>query len=247
MKVCTQCGFPKLECDFHCLKLGKDGLNPACKGCIGEYGRRHRVGYKDRHLELRELRKESLRSLVSSLKAGPCFDCGRCFIPEGMHFDHRPGESKITNVCRMIDSVKSEKHILHEIAKCDLVCVGCHRLRGASRIFIMDHYHCPDHVSYEKLCYPCRQRDCQRMKKNRAKSFVESLKKAPCSDCGHFYEPILMDFDHRPDTDKAASLALACSRGWGLKKLAGEIAKCDLVCCWCHVDRTVSRRISRAA
>lgn len=46
-----------------------------------------------------------------------------------MDFDHRPDEVKVKNVSQLktLDDVKAE------IAKCDVVCSNCHRLRTKRR------------------------------------------------------------------------------------------------------------------
>lgn len=67
-----------------------------------------------------------ITSYVNEIKRGPCSDCGGAFDPVCMDFDHRPGEVKYRNVAHLrynLDAVKAE------IAKCDLVCANCHRIR----------------------------------------------------------------------------------------------------------------------
>jgi len=51
-----------------------------------------------------------------------------------MDFDHRPGEEKLflLKVSKMV-TYKLET-VLLEIAKCDLVCANCHRMRTQRRI-----------------------------------------------------------------------------------------------------------------
>lgn len=58
-------------------------------------------------------------------------DCRGTFPPECMDFDHRPGEVKLFNVgvYKRISSQKLEV----EIAKCDIVCSNCHRIRTTAR------------------------------------------------------------------------------------------------------------------
>jgi hypothetical protein len=49
-----------------------------------------------------------------------------------MDFDHRPGEEKLFNVSRFC--VASMQLVLAEVAKCDLVCSNCHRIRTIKRL-----------------------------------------------------------------------------------------------------------------
>lgn len=68
---------------------------------------------------------------LDSLKRKPCKDCKHRFPPCVMDFDHRPGQKKILGVARMRRCNKAK--VLREIAKCDLVCANCHRIRTQKR------------------------------------------------------------------------------------------------------------------
>ena len=69
---------------------------------------------------------------VDALKLKPCLDCGGKFPPVCMDFDHRPGQVKLGNVSS-IRTRWSMERVLAEIAKCDLVCANCHRIRTRAR------------------------------------------------------------------------------------------------------------------
>lgn len=65
------------------------------------------------------------KAFISSLKLAPCVDCQKTYHPCQMDFDHVKGEKDYSvSKMRMANSA-----ILNEIAKCDLVCANCHRLR----------------------------------------------------------------------------------------------------------------------
>ncbi len=64
----------------------------------------------------------------AELKSQPCTDCGQCFPPCCMDFDHVIG-SKTDNISRMIQQQYSLERVKEEIAKCELVCANCHRIR----------------------------------------------------------------------------------------------------------------------
>lgn len=68
----------------------------------------------------------ALRALISSLKNVPCMDCCKRFHPVCMDFDHRPGEIKLFTIAAR---KMGREALLAEIAKCDVVCSNCHRLR----------------------------------------------------------------------------------------------------------------------
>jgi hypothetical protein len=67
--------------------------------------------------------------LVTELKRKPCMDCGGIFPPECMDFDHRDPSDKVQGVSRLVFRRYSRDRILAEIAKCDLICANCHRIR----------------------------------------------------------------------------------------------------------------------
>jgi len=71
--------------------------------------------------------------MVAELKNKPCMDCGRRFPAVCMDFDHRPGEEKSFDIS-VTCNARTWDAVLAEIAKCDLVCACCHRLRTASRL-----------------------------------------------------------------------------------------------------------------
>jgi hypothetical protein len=82
-------------------------------------------------------RRKAAREYVNSLKNNPCSDCGNIFHPVAMDFDHRPGEikygGKSGGVARLVTNAASKEKIDKEIAKCDLVCANCHRIRTAKQ------------------------------------------------------------------------------------------------------------------
>jgi hypothetical protein len=64
-------------------------------------------------------------------KRKPCMDCGNVFIPDVLEFDHREPHLKEFTISK----AKGEKlsRLQAEIAKCDLVCANCHRVRESRR------------------------------------------------------------------------------------------------------------------
>lgn len=68
---------------------------------------------------------------VYTFKDVPCADCGGKFPPVCMDFDHVRGTKKF-NMAKAVH--RSLKAIDEEIAKCDVVCSNCHRIRTASRL-----------------------------------------------------------------------------------------------------------------
>jgi hypothetical protein len=57
-----------------------------------------------------------------------CSDCRNRFPHYVLEFDHRPGEQKIDNVTRVLKNYGTDM-AWKEVAKCDIVCSNCHKIR----------------------------------------------------------------------------------------------------------------------
>ena len=66
------------------------------------------------------------RAWLDKLKSMPCTDCGREFPPCAMDFDHVTGKKSL-NIGQAFKC--SKEKVIAEIAKCELVCANCHRVR----------------------------------------------------------------------------------------------------------------------
>lgn len=74
------------------------------------------------------------REIVKKAKNRPCLDCGQKLPSYCMDFDHVRGEEKVTNIGAAIAKWASSPELLiKEIAKCDVVCSNCHRIRTFTR------------------------------------------------------------------------------------------------------------------
>ena len=72
--------------------------------------------------------KAYLAKYIRELKEkSPCLDCGEYYPYYVMDFDHVRGR-KHKNVMELIPTL-SKKKIDEEIAKCEIVCSNCHRIR----------------------------------------------------------------------------------------------------------------------
>jgi len=60
-----------------------------------------------------------------------CQDCGYNNRPEALDFDHLPGSNKDFVISKIVG--KSWTKIEQEIAKCEVVCANCHRVRTVTR------------------------------------------------------------------------------------------------------------------
>lgn len=153
----------------------------------------------------------------------PCADCGGFFRHYCTDYDH-VGDDKVYSISKMVGHARLR--VLAEIAKCELVCIRCHRTRTHRR-------------KVQKK--PSSEKQAKRTAKRLAiKSVVDNLKLEPCMDCDGTFDPWQMDFDHRPGTNKVGSIA-AVLNSLNEAKVLAEIEKCDLVCALCHRIRTHER------
>lgn len=91
--------------------------------------------FRERHPEAvakNALKQKLTRDWISSLKENPCADCKGWFPYYCMDRDHVRGE-KLTTVADLRKRNASLQRTLDEIAKCDLVCSNCHRIRTYAR------------------------------------------------------------------------------------------------------------------
>lgn len=233
-KTCRKCSVPKPVTEFHKTAINKDGLHNYCKPCARglrvEYLKTHRPKalaqgalYREanygRIAERIRLKGQSRFQLLASWKTGPCMDCGKPYEqPYCMEFDHRDRSSKILGVSRMSGTWPIER-IKAEVAKCDLVCRNCHRIRTKK--------------SHPKV--PGGEGSDQLKHKRKVRAWLDSLKANPCMDCGNSYPPECMDWDHvRGEKYREISRLLSHRR----ETIEAELAKCDLVCACCHAIRT---------
>ncbi len=70
------------------------------------------------------------QKLVRTLKSKPCTDCKKKFPPVAMDFDHVRGK-KYKNISALM--VYPLEVLKREVAKCELVCAVCHRIRSHKR------------------------------------------------------------------------------------------------------------------
>lgn len=84
----------------------------------------------------KKLYMERDKQYVNEYKAKHgCLDCKQHYHPAVLEFDHlEPKKNASCSVSRLVRFGSSIKRIEEEIAKCELVCANCHRLRTISRL-----------------------------------------------------------------------------------------------------------------
>jgi hypothetical protein len=80
------------------------------------------------------------------------------------------------------------------------------------------------------------------IKRNLWRRKIQEIKSVtPCADCGEIFPHYVMDFDHRPGSDKRFNVS-AVEKCPSDKAFGEEVAKCEVVCANCHRHRTFIRK-----
>ncbi|ACH62143.1 hypothetical protein MYRNA_144 [Mycobacterium phage Myrna] len=98
-----------------------------------EKRRAHYYANKQPYLDRAKAQRTAMSVWARQLKSGPCTDCGGTFHHFQMDWDHI-GDDKEFDVGKAVRIGYGKKRILAEIAKCELVCANCHRLRTWRRL-----------------------------------------------------------------------------------------------------------------
>lgn len=97
---------------------------------------RHRKHYRNNkeayYLAVKKYRQKLAEWFEKLKGSGPCIDCEMSYPPYVLDYDHVRGR-KILAVSEMLTRGFSKARILEEIAKCELVCSNCHRIRTHKR------------------------------------------------------------------------------------------------------------------
>jgi hypothetical protein len=148
-KTCTKCKEEKDISEFNKRNSKQGGYNTQCKTCINLYRNEWRAknraagkpstekiwqqANRDHLNKQRATKRREIRDYLRSLKLNqPCTDCGGIFPPTCMDWDHLDPANKEFDICQ--DSTRelySKEKIHAEIAKCEIVCANCHRIRSA--------------------------------------------------------------------------------------------------------------------
>ena len=108
---CIRCGHSKSKEEFYKNRFVKSGFFSKCIDCHKEYTKK---------------RAAVIKKYIDNIKSKPCNDCGVKYPPYVMDF-HHTGDDKIYTIAAM--GTYSIEKIDKEIAKCDLLCANCHRIR----------------------------------------------------------------------------------------------------------------------
>lgn len=185
-------------------------LSEECKRKKIEYSKKYAIENREKSREYKRKyknkRKQAARELFQEIKIS-CLICGntnKCCL----EFHHRDPSQKRNLVCRLKDWGYSNKLLLEEIDKCDIICANCHREH---------HYSGRPYYGNKKgrYVYKIKEESC-------------------CSTCG-INKWQCLDFHHRNESDKICNIGRMIREGkYSLENVIDEMKKCDIVCVNCH-------------
>ncbi len=226
-KLCPKCDSHLSLEEFSKRTRSKDGLCLWCRRCSAEYIKQYYLERKKSIIARHVANRRKIGDEIDKIKSsGACLDCGVSHPTEPylMEFDHL--RDKKENVSWAVLRGWSLSSVMEEIAKCELVCVMCHRFRTWKRI--------PDVRSIN-----CKAENQKKMRR-RKKELVDRRKRNPCTICGGSFEPCQMDFDHI-DPETKLSKVSDMLRGYTTKQIEEEMDRCQLLCAQCHRRKHHSR------
>ncbi|MBO0778932.1 MAG: hypothetical protein J2P37_08925 [Ktedonobacteraceae bacterium] len=225
-KICIRCGEERdAEEDFR-WEYKTRGIRMArCKYCQSELSKHHYQKNKHIYNERTRIRKaqtisENTHRIADYLSRHPCVDCGQT-DPRLLEFDHINGK-KYRGIARLISWGFNWQIIEAEIAKCEIRCANCHRIKTIEK--------------------SRGGRSTQPLRKPRKKTWqllYAYLSTHPCVDCG-YTDIRVLEFDH-VHGDKTDEISHMLSQGCGWARISSEIAKCEVRCANCHRIKTNER------
>lgn len=136
-KICSGCEQERdAEKDFAWKNKVKGTRQRWCKLCQAEANSRHYQNNKQIYLDRALTRNalvnaENKQKLYAYLSDHPCVDCGQTDI-RVLEFDHVRG-NKSASITELLKKAASWKAIENEIAKCEVRCANCHRIKTSER------------------------------------------------------------------------------------------------------------------
>ena len=131
-KHCNGCNQDRDIEDFNLKDKTKGTRHALCRFCMAAYSREHYKNNKQEYLDKAKSRNqrisgENRTKLFAYLSQHPCVDCGEtdAYVLE---LDHVRGK-KSNDIAKMVIDGYSWSTIEAEIAKCEVRCANCHRIR----------------------------------------------------------------------------------------------------------------------
>lgn len=198
---------------FDCSPFGTHNTSKHPSGIgapedLREYRRRRKNQQSYQSLKQRRRRR---KAELIELFGGRCRDCGYDAVRAALEFHHR---DPLTKEFGLGNWHGSRERLLHEAAKCDLLCANCHRLRHAALDADRRGHAVVEH---------------RRRRKIRA---IEYMGKT-CQGCGRDGHPAIFEFHHWNAAEKEFGIShTGIPHKW--ETVLAELAKCVMLCANCH-------------
>lgn len=234
-KICSVCKRTLPLEEFAKNRARRDGLQSQCKEC---HRKMNQKSYKSTKAISNLLKYEKREAKVAKIKAylldykleHPCIDCGFAVV-ETLDFDHREGVTKLFNVSNGAFS-KTLQSVENEVAKCDVRCSNCHRIKTYSDATWRTG-HQRDTSLRSRIA---RNNELARQRK---RELLLSRFAGGCIDC-RVTDPRVLEMDHVRG-QKVANISDMIRSGVSMRTFVEELAKCDVRCANCHRIITRSR------
>jgi len=128
-KKCSGCGKTKALSSFRWFNKAEGRRISRCRDCDQANRKKDYEKNREKYLARNRTLYAKLRSIALEHKNKPCKDCKKKYPYYVMDYDHVDPKTKVAKVSSLIHR-GSEKLLLDEIAKCDVVCSNCHRIRS---------------------------------------------------------------------------------------------------------------------
>ena len=243
-KMCIGCGEERDgEKDFYWKYKDRGIRHSRCKYCQSQVCKQHyqnnKHSYMTRiHARDKKVLQDNRGKLAAYLTGHPCIDCGYTDI-RVLDLDHVRG-TKREAIARMVRMGYSWSTIEAEIAKCEVRCANCHRIKTGQtghswRNFFssLDERLLPNSVR-SKSAIRAMQTRVDNMQK-----LYAYLSSHPCADCGALDIRVL-EFDHVQGV-KYGDVGRILTNATSWPRIEAEIAKCEVRCANCHRIKTAER------
>lgn len=130
MKTCPRCLQELPYSSFAKNNSKPDKCQSLCKECRVLYTKEHYIKNKQKYISKARNYEQKLKDYVYLIKkSAVCADCKYSYHPCQLDFDHlKDKEFEIS-----LGFKSGLNKLKKEIAKCEIVCANCHRLRTYNR------------------------------------------------------------------------------------------------------------------
>ena len=133
---CPGCDQEKDASEFAAKNKARGTRQRWCRAGQAAANKKHYLNNKQIYLERSHNRNERIlvenqQKIQEYLRTHPCVDCGNTDV-RVLEFDHAHGK-KSGNISKMVRLHYSWSTIKAEIAKCEVRCANCHRIKTMER------------------------------------------------------------------------------------------------------------------